>query len=168
MDSVALGVSSLVHQAEALNIPVVRSRSVALAVAVGIPIAVLLHDTAGHWMPTKWQIPIVSWFRRKWRQNPEEKSTHLTLARNAVMFFFVAMALSESTFYQTPMDYVADRVSSAPSTRAFNDRIYKARRNAFSAATDTVGEEGLNEANVRQQRDTALRRRFVHDSRAAN
>ncbi|KAH9601385.1 hypothetical protein LSM04_000997 [Trypanosoma melophagium] len=166
MDSVALSVSSLVHRAEALNVPLFRSKTVALTVAMGIPIAVLLHDTSNYWMPTTWQIPIISWFCRKWRQNPEEKRAHLTLARNAIIFLFVAMALGEGTYYQTPVDYVADRVTSTTARKSFNDHIYKSRQAAFGAATDLVGEEGFNEANVRQQRDTALRRRYVHDSRA--
>ncbi|ORC92032.1 uncharacterized protein TM35_000042460 [Trypanosoma theileri] len=166
MDSVALSVSSFVHRAEALNVPLLRSKTVVLAVAMGIPVAVLLHDTSNYWMPTTWQIPIVSWFCRKWRQNPEEKRAHLTLARNAIIFIFVALALNEGTYYQTPVDYVADRVTSSTARKSLNEHIRGSRQAAFAAAGDLVGEEGLNEANVRQQRDTALRRRFVHDSRA--
>ncbi|EAN99812.1 Present in the outer mitochondrial membrane proteome 6 [Trypanosoma cruzi] len=168
MDTVVLTVSSLVHQAETFTFPVVRSKSLAVTVAVGIPVAVLLHDTADRWLPKKWEIPIISWFRRKWRQDPETKVVHLALARNAVLFFFVAMALSESPYYQTPVDYVSDRVSSSSARRALDEEIKTSRRVAFGAANDVVGEEGLNEAGVRQQRDTALRRRFVHEIRSEN
>lgn len=168
MDSLAHSVSSMVHCAENFHIPLVRSRTVVTAVAVGIPIAVLLHDTAEHWMPTSFQLPIISWFRRKWRQNPEVKSSHLTLARNAIIFFYLAMVLSEGTFYETPIDYVADRVSGAPARKAFNERIQKGRHSAFSAAEEVASEEGLNEASSRQQRDTALRRRFLHESRTSH
>ncbi|RNF09018.1 hypothetical protein TraAM80_02415 [Trypanosoma rangeli] len=168
MDTVALTVSSLVHRAEALNIPVIRSRSLAIAVAAGIPLVVLLHDTADWWLPKTWGMPIISWFRRRWRQDPESKAAHLALARNVLIFLFVAMALNETPYYQTTVDYVADRVSSTSARKSFDEHIKMSRRTAFGAANDVVGEEGHNEANVRQQRDTALRRRFVHDNRNGN
>ncbi|PWU83087.1 Present in the outer mitochondrial membrane proteome 6 [Trypanosoma cruzi] len=128
MDTVVLTVSSLVHQAETFTFPVVRSKSLAVTVAVGIPVAVLLHDTADRWLPKTWEIPIISWFRRKWRQDPETKVVHLALARNAVLFFFVAMALSESPYYQTPVDYVSDRVSSSSARKALDGEIRTSRR----------------------------------------
>ncbi|RNF25911.1 uncharacterized protein Tco025E_01915 [Trypanosoma conorhini] len=168
MDTVALTVSSLVHQAETLNLPVIRSKSLALTIAAGIPIVVLLHDTSDWWLPKNWEVPVVSWFRRRWRQDPESKVAHLTLARNAVLFFFVAMALSETPYYQTTVDYVADRVSSTTARKSFDEHIKASRRTAFGAASDVVGEEGYSDASVRQQRDTALRRRFVHDNRNGN
>nr|CCC93013.1 unnamed protein product [Trypanosoma congolense IL3000] len=168
MDTLALSVSSAVHCAENFSLPLIRSRSVVTAVALGIPVAVLLHDTAHYWLPASFELPIISWFRRKWRKNPEEKVAYLLLARNAIIFFYLAMVLGEGVPYHTPMDYVSDRVSCSTARKTLNERIQKGRHSAFSAAEEVVGEEGLNDASARQQRDTALRRRFFHETRATN
>ncbi|CCD19060.1 hypothetical protein ERJ75_001738200 [Trypanosoma vivax] len=168
MDNLALSVSSIVHRLENFSVPLLRSRTCALAVALGIPVAVFLHDTANYWMPTTWQVPILSWFRRRWLRNPEEKYADAMLARNVIIFLFVAMAVAEGTHYQAPVDYVSDRVCSTPARKALTECVLEKRRNAFAAAGEVIGEEGLNEANARQQRDTALHRRFLQESRAGN
>ncbi|KAG5492847.1 hypothetical protein JKF63_01427 [Porcisia hertigi] len=165
MDQVAVSVSSLVHRIEELRLPVMPYTTYIKAVCIGIPFAVLAHDTADYWLPTKIRVPVFSWFMRKWRQNPESKQTHLRVIRNLVLFaFFVVLRMDSAANEEAePCDYVSQRLTSASGQRAVNQEIYKSRRAAFNAATAVLGEEEVNMEGVQQQRDAVLRRRHLHD-----
>ncbi|CAJ1035327.1 hypothetical protein, conserved [Leishmania lindenbergi] len=169
MDQLAVSVSSLVHCIEELRLPVVPYGTYIKAVCIGIPLAVLAHDTAEYWLPTKARIPVLSWFVRKWRQNPETKHVHLRVIRNLVLFaFFVVLRMDGAANEEAePSDYVSQRLTSASGQRAVNQEIYKSRQVAFNAATAVLGEEEMNIEGVQQQRDAVLRRRRLHDPNVA-
>lgn len=165
MDQFAVTVSSAVNFIEELRLPVVPYNTYIKAVCIGIPVAVLLHDTADHWLPTKVHVPLLSWFMRRWRQDPDTKTTHLRVIRNLFLFAFFVVLRTDSAANEEsqPSDYVSQRLTSVSGQRAANQEIYKARRNAFNAATMVVGEEEMNMEGVQQQRDAVLRRRHLHD-----
>ncbi|KPA86519.1 putative mitochondrial hypothetical protein [Leptomonas pyrrhocoris] len=165
MDQFAVAVSSAVNRIEELRLPVVPYNTYIKAVCVGIPIAVLAHDLADYWMPKKVHVPLLSWFVRRWRKDPETKSTHLRVIRNLFLFaFFVVLRMDSAANEESqPSDYVSQRLTSAAGQRAMNQEIYKSRRNAFNAATMVIGEEEMNVEGVQQQRDAVLRRRHLHD-----
>ncbi|KPI86493.1 hypothetical protein ABL78_4433 [Leptomonas seymouri] len=165
MDQFAVAVSSAVNRIEELRLPVVPYNTYIKAVCIGIPVAVLVHDTADYWMPTKVRIPILSWFLRSWRKDPDTKTAHLRVIRNLFLFaFFVVLRTDNAANEESqPSDYVSQRLSSATGQRALNQEISKSRRNAFNAATMVLGEEEMNMEAVQQQRDAVLRRRHLHD-----
>lgn len=165
MDLPWVEASNVVHTVEQMNITLPSSRSVLIAGAVGIPLAVLLHDTADHWMPTSFKIPLVSFFQRKWAQDPQEKKSHLRIFRNALIFGWIVCALQEGDPKFQPLDYVIERVSSTTARKSLSKDIADSRKAAFGATHQVIGESALDEANARQQRDAALRRRHSQELR---
>lgn len=164
MDQFAVAVSAAVNRMEELRLPVVPYGTYFKAVCIGVPIAVLAHDTAAYWLPTKVRIPIVSWFMRRWRLDPEAKHEHIRAIRNLFLFAFaVVVFMDDAGGVKLPCDYVSQRLTSQSGQRAVNQEIYKARRNAFNVASTVMGEEEMNSEGVQQQRDAALRRRHLHD-----
>lgn len=172
MDQFSVSVSSFVSSLEDLRLPYIGAGNCVKAVVIGVPIAVLIHDLADHWMPSKLQLPIISWFTRKWRADPDTKLAHLRVIRNLLMFAFFVILQNDITGDEVsvlqPSDLVEQRVHSTSATRAMSNEISKARRAAFSAADEVIGEEELNGAAVQQQADSVLRRRRLHDKRLQN
>lgn len=167
LDRLAVTVSSFVHDVEDLRLPVIPYGTYVKGLVIGIPVAVLLHDTAEHWLPTKFRIPIISYFRRRWRESAATKESDLHVIRDLIIFtFFIVLRMDSGANEEAqPSDYVEQRLTSAAGHRAMNSDIYKARRAAFNAADEVIGEEEMNMAGVQQQRDAVLRRRYLHDSR---
>lgn len=163
-----LELSNIIHNLEEVKVPFPSSKAFLITALVGVPVGVLLHDTSSYWMPkTKASsLPVVSWFLRKWSEDPENKRTHLRILRNAVVFGWFACVMNEKDYREVPVDYVADRVSSTSARRVINNEIMKARGEIFSAASQVVGQEAFDGAKAAQQRDAALRRRHAHDSRS--
>lgn len=159
-------ISHAIHSMEQMNIQLPTSKSMLIAGAVGIPLAVLLHDTADLWLPTSFNIPVLSWFQRKWIQDPDEKKSHLRIFRNAVIFGWIVCALSEGEPKFQPVDYVADRVLSSSARRSLTNDILESRKIALQATHAVFGEAAFDEANARQQRDAALRRRYSQEVRS--
>jgi hypothetical protein len=160
-----LTISDTLHSVEEMNLSLPSSKSVLVAGVIGIPIAVLLHDTAEFWMPSKINIPILSWFQRKWCQDPQQKKTHLRVFRNALIFGWIVCALQEGDPKFQPMDYIVERLSSTTARKSMTQEILTSRHAAFGATHQVVGESALDEANARQQRDAALRRRHSQETR---
>ncbi|CCW61381.1 unnamed protein product [Phytomonas sp. EM1] len=169
MDQLAITVSSFAHNLENLRLPVIPYNTYIKAVGVGIPIAVFLHSTADYWIPERFNIPIITWFRRRWRQDPDVKHTHLRIIRNLLLFIFFVVLRMDSVANDEvqPSDYVEQRLVSATAQRNLNEEIFKARQTAFSAADELLGEVEMNIAGVQQQRDAVMRRRYLHDGRLA-
>lgn len=167
MDSVALSVSSLVNTLEELRLPSVSFTTCVKGLCVAIPTAVLLHDTAHLWMPQRWRVPVLTWFRRRWASDPESKEVHLATMRKVVLLLLMigAMLDDKTDTAATPMDYLQSRTQSATAVRSMNEDVHKARAKAFNAAVELLGEEEMNMEAVVQQRDAALHRRYLHDSR---
>lgn len=162
-----LELSNIIHNLEEAKVPLPSSKAFLTATLIGIPVSVLLHDTSKYWLPKKklGRIPIVSWFARKWSEDPEAKYTHLRILRNCIVFGWFACVMGEKEYRELPIDYVADRVSSTSARRVVNSEIMKSRQEVFSAAGQVVGQEAFDGAKAAQQRDAALRRRHTHDSR---
>jgi len=68
MDYVSL--SSLVHAVEQFQLSLPTANKVLIGAAAAIPVAILLHDTSDLWLPTRTNIPILSFFVRRWRTDP--------------------------------------------------------------------------------------------------
>lgn len=167
MDLPWLDISNTLHSVEEMKISLPSSKSVLLAGAIGIPLAVLLHDTSNLWMPTSFSIPIVSWFQRQWNQDPQQKKNHLRVLRNSLIFSWIVCALQEGDPKFLPLDYVGERVSNSTARKSITQDILQSRHAAFGATHQLIGEAALDEANARQQRDAALRRRHSQELRRA-
>ncbi|CCW68933.1 unnamed protein product [Phytomonas sp. Hart1] len=167
MDQFAITVSSFVHNLENLRLPVIPYNTYVKTVCIGIPIAVFLHDTSKYWIPKSFNLPIITWFRRRWLQEPDVKLTHLRIIRDFLLFaFFIVLRMDSIANDEVqPSDYVEQRLISSTAQHSLSEEIYKARQNAFSAADELLGEVEMNMAGVQQQREAALRRRYLHDSR---
>lgn len=165
MDFSWMGISHAVHQLEEIQIPMPSSKAVLVGTAVGIPLAVLLHETADSWMPVRTNIPVLSWFMRKWRSDARAKPTHLRIFRNLAIFAWFTAVLYESDVRMAPIEYVSDRVTSSNARRTMTDEIRKSRATAFASANEVIGETAFDVAKSSQQRDAALRRRNAHESR---
>lgn len=168
MDLPWLEISNNLHALEEVKIPLPTSKSVLMATAIGIPIAVLLHDTSDYWLPAKFNIPILSWFQRKWTQDRQNKRSHLRILRNALMFAWMVCAIQEGEPKFLPIDYIAERLTNNTARKSITNDIMQSRRAAFGATHQVIGEAAIDEANARQQRDAALRRRHSQEIRRAS
>lgn len=164
-ESVARGVLSVVAHLEDLRLPHIRFKGFAQAVCIGIPLAVLLRDASSLWMPSSFQLPIVSWFKRRWTSD-ESLISDLQTARNILIFFIVVVLSmnSDVAAVDMPADYLERRLINSNAVRAVNNQIYNARSTALETAGSVVQEEEVNTTGAQQQRDAALRRRFLRQS----
>lgn len=160
-----LSLNNALFSVEEMSITLPSSKTVLLAGAIGIPIAVLLHDTSDYWMPSNFSIPVLSYFQRKWTQDPQQKKSHLRILRNSLIFGWIVCALQEGDPKFQPLDYVAERLQSTSARKSMTNDILTSRHAAFGATHQLIGEAALDEANARQQRDAALRRRQSSESR---
>lgn len=171
MDSVPwLQISSAIHNFEEMRLPVPSFSKFMMATAIGVPVAVLVHDTSSFWMPVNRNIPVVSWFLRKWRSDTSEdssKARHLRIFRNLVLFGALISLMYDSEPKDTPYRYVSDRVTSSNARRTMGQDILKGRKEAFAAANKIMNEDAYDPAKCDQQRDAALRRRHVQESKNA-
>lgn len=159
-----LSLNSLIHSIEEVSIPIPSPKAVLWAGLLGIPVAVILHDTSDSWFPQSRQIPVLSWFVRKWRRDPETKALHLRVFRNALLFAGIVAVLHSENARSIPLHYVSDRVGSINARNDVTRDIVANRNAAFAAANECLGEEAYDGAKSRQQRDTALRRRHIQES----
>ena len=154
-----LALNNLVHSAEQMRVPFPSSKAVMWATIIGIPVAVLLHETSDSWLPESTNIPILAWFLRQWAVDGQAKKTHLRIFRNLAVFTWIVAIMAEKTPMYSPIDYVAGRVLSTNARKSLTEDIYAARRASFGSVPEVLSEEVFDEAVSRQQRDAALRRR---------
>lgn len=166
-DSLYRCVSSAATHIEELRLPYVRFSVFLKALAVGVPFTVLLHETSSTWMPSSFNVPVVSWFQRRWRTDPQKQLADLQVFRNIVLFAGVVILFMNDTTSAAamPSDYLERRLVNTSAVKAMNDDIYSARNAAFEAAGSVLGEEELNVTSALQQRDAALRRRYLRENR---
>lgn len=164
LDSLYVGLSRGLHALEEVSLPLPSSNKILAAGVIAVPIVVLLNDTADYWMPKQTDIPILSWFARRWTKSKETKALDISIARNLFLFTWIAASLHENPVFYTPLDYVSDRLTSSAARRQLTNSIVSARTDAFAAATEALGQSAFDEAKARQQRDSALRRRHVQES----
>eukprot|EP00796_Vickermania_ingenoplastis_P006136 gene6136-4416_t len=169
VDSIAQSVSTAVTLLEEVRLPHVRLSVFAKTVIIGVPLAVLAYDTSSLWLPKTKAVPIISWFQRRWRSEPQLQVVDLQTLRNAIIFLAVVvlgMNHERSGVADMPSDYIEPRLNSAHAVRAMNAEIEKARDQAYEAANSVLGEEEMNVLSAQQQHDAALRRRFYkHEER---
>src|SRR4051812_30037811 len=118
-----LEINNLIHTVEQWKMPFPTSRAVIVAGVVGVPIAVLLHDTAHLWLPRTFSIPIVSFFQRRWRKDEKNKQTDLSLLRNFLIFFWIAATVNEPIPKYSPLDFIADRLGNTTARRQMTHEI---------------------------------------------
>ena len=160
-----------IHTAEEFQLPMPSSKGLLIAGAVGIPIAVLLHETSDKWLPSTLlhKIPVVSYFARAWRQDPRTKQTHLALFRDSLIFSYMAVSMKEEFDRYTPVDHVADRLTNEKARANVTREIHANRKAAFEAASDVLLSEASNdETKMRQLKDTELRRRHLRQRAQGN
>ena len=158
-----LTLNNAIHAAEEFRFPFVSSKAVAYVGVVGIPIVVLLHDTSDSWLPRTRQIPILSWFLRKWREG--QKEMHLRIFRNVLLFAWVVCAMQEENPKFSPSDYVSDRIMSTNARKQLSNSLMESRHAAFGAADEVMGAEAFDEKKSGEQKDAAIRRRHIQENR---
>lgn len=156
---------NVVHAIEEFRPSLPASRTVLIGGALAIPVALLLHDTSDSWMPKTMNIPVLSFFARRWRGDHKEKSLDLTTFRNGLIFIAIAAVMAENEQPVGSMDYVADRLTNSTTRRAINSDMMEARRASFGAATQ-IAIATSDDGNAVQVRDAALRRRHLRETRA--
>lgn len=168
-ESVAQTVCTLVAHLEDLRLPHIRFRGFLQAVGIGVPLAVLAIDLSSVLAPLSVKIPILSWFQRRWRSS-ELLQSDIQTARNIFIFLLVVVLSmnSEVSAPDMPADYLERRLTNTNAVRAANSKLYSARSTAFEAAGSVVQEEEVNVTGAQQQRDAALRRRFLRQSHPAS
>ena len=159
-----LALNSVIHMAEELKIPFPSSKTIMIAGIVGVPIAVFLHDTADRWLPHSLQIPVLSWFQRRWRKDPQNKPGDVATFRNLLIFAWIVAALGERTPKFSPLDYVADRLCNSTTRKLITSEIQKKRGGSFGAARDVMEASAYDDTKTQQLRDAALRRRHIQQS----
>ena len=153
-----------------MRLPVPSFSKFLAATAIGVPVAVLVHDTSSVWMPVNRNLPVVAWFLRKWRGDMSDdsaKARHLRIFRNVILFGALISLMYDSEPKDVPYRYVSDRLTSSNARRTFTDDIQKSRKEAFGAANKVMNEDAYDPAKCAQQRDAALRRRHVQESKNA-
>lgn len=163
-DSVVLKVTELVHEFEEWSMPMPSASQVMWAAIIGIPVALAAHDSSHHWMPDKFQIPVLSWFQRRWKKSEKIKSRDINMMRDAVIFAYIAASLYEGNARSIPLDYVADRLINS-SARTILTREMQSKRSSVFAAGQQVLMVGADDAEkVAQMKTTAMRRRMVQEN----
>eukprot|EP00758_Cryptobia_borreli_P003979 Tbor_TRINITY_DN4100_c0_g1::TRINITY_DN4100_c0_g1_i3::g.26482::m.26482 len=152
--------SNVIHNMEEMRFSFPSSKAILIATALGIPVAVLLHETTSSWMSYASTIPGFSWIAAKWRKDGDGR-----VLRNAILFAWVVGLMYDSDPKETPLDYVSDRITSTNARRTLNKEIKNARKEAFGATHEVINEEAFDFAKSSQLRDAALRRRHAQESR---
>ncbi len=160
-----LSFHNVIHTIEEFKLPLPSSRTVAFAGLAAVPIAVLLHDTSDLWLPKTVNLPILSFFTRRWKKDEENKALDLALFRNGLLFLWVCAIIREGEPKHAPLDYVMDRLSNSSARKILTHDIMQSRKAAFGGATQFAMGVTDPEKAI-QLRDAALRRRQVQEDRA--
>lgn len=159
LNGITLSLSNGLHRLEGMSIPWPSATKVLVFGAVSIPVAVFLNDTSDYWLPKTVELPVIGWFARRWKKNPESKMSDLSIARNFLLFMWMAASMHEAPPMHSPLDYVLNRLTNTTTRRGLTHTIVKNRTEAFAAAGDVLGPAALDEAKVKQQFASAVRRR---------
>jgi hypothetical protein len=163
-DSLVLQITEWVHDFEEWSMPMPSASTVMWTTLVGIPVVLAAHDSSHVWMPDKFQVPVVSWFQRRWKRSEKLKARDVHMMRDAVVFAYVAASLYEGNARTIPLDYVADRLINA-SARTILTREMQSKRGSVFAAGQQVLSVGADDAEkVAQMKTTAMRRRAVQEN----
>ncbi|KAJ9470330.1 hypothetical protein DIPPA_01516 [Diplonema papillatum] len=58
---------------------------------ITLPLAAwFLWDTADYWLPENTWIPVISYFRRSWKQEPASQGRHFKVFRDFLLFVIIA------------------------------------------------------------------------------
>ncbi|CAD2216593.1 hypothetical protein AGDE_00960 [Angomonas deanei] len=176
MDQLALTVTSAVNAIEEFRLPEIPYNRMVRGLVIGVPVAVLLHETADYWLHPEarenkvnvlHKLPVVgniiNFFVRSWRDQPESKKAHLMTVRNICFMMFLIILYNDEVANGPiePTQYVENRILSSAAHNTLNNEIYKNRKAIFKAADAVIGEEEMNVVGVEQQRDAVLRRRYL-------
>jgi hypothetical protein len=156
-----LWLSNAIHGLEEAKLPMPSSKAVLVAGAVAVPVCVVLNELAEYWVPKKVQIPVFSYFQRRWYQSPNNKASDLVMFRSAAVFLWIACTLNEENPKFAPLDYVSDRLVNTQSRKQMDRSIHEHRSNAFVAANEALTAAAFDEAKAATLRDAAIHRRSV-------
>lgn len=164
-DSVALTVTQWLHDFEEWEFPMPSPNSIMWAAVLGIPVVLAAHDSSDKWMPKTSQLPVVSWFQRRWKKSDKTKARDLYMMRDGVLFAYVAASLYEGNAKQLPLDYLADRLINATTRTILTREIQTKRSSTYSAAQGVLQTGAAFDADkIGAMRETAMRRRNVQEN----
>ncbi len=166
MSSTYVDLHSFIHGVEQWRLPICSHRRFVTTVAVGIPIAVLLHDTyqlwGGEWFET---LPVVRYFARSWKQNPETKAIHLQGLRNAILLGWLVVTSAEKYSNETAFDFVTPRLTNSTTRQNLTTAIQEARVVNCEGAMHTVLPVMEDNNKVLSTQDAEYRRRYQKEGR---
>jgi hypothetical protein len=159
--SLCHAVVEAVHSVEELSLPLPRSTTILYGGLLGIPVAMLLHDTSSFWLPKHIQIPLLSWFGRRWNKSGKTKMRDLFMLRDAVIFVWAAALLREEAPKSLPLDFLADRLISAGARAVLTKEIQENRVGVFESVQQVLAGSIVDDSKVSVLRDEAVRRRAM-------
>ena len=164
-ESLVLTLTKWVHDFEEWELPVPAPNTVMWSAVVGIPLALAAHDTSNKWMSKTMQIPVLSWFQRRWKLSGNVKARDLHMMRDGVIFAYVVASLYEGNTKVLPLDFIADRLMNATTRTILTREIQGKRASVYSAAQGVLQSGSAFDADkVASMRETAVRRRMVQEN----
>ena len=160
-----LGLTNVLHALEEIPIKVPAPGITLKAIAIGIPVVVLIHDLSDLWMPKKFSMPILTFFRRRWVNDPNNKAVDLMTFRNLAIFFAIASIMHGGIPRNAPIDYLADRLTSTSARRSIDREIADQRTSSLEAGNRVMSAHAFDETKARLIREAALHRRHINESR---
>ena len=163
-ESAVLALTRWVHDFEEWQLPMPSPNTVMWATVVALPVALIAHDTSAAWTPQSFQLPVLSWFQRRWKRDGKLKARDLRMVHDAVMFFYVAASLYEGNARVMPLDYVADRLLNATSRTILTREMQSKRSATFAASQGVLANGAFDAEKIVAMKETAMRRRMVQEN----
>ena len=164
-DSLAISITQWFHDLEEWELPMPSPTTVMWSTIVGVPLALAAHDSSEKLLPATTQLPIVSWFQRRWKKNEKVKSRDLYMMRDGVIFAYIAASLYEGNAKMIPLDYLADRLMNATTRTILTREIQNKRSSTYSAAQGVLQSGAAFDGDkLGAMKETAMRRRMVQEN----
>jgi hypothetical protein len=160
-----IDLSAFIHRIEEVSIPLPAPSTAVKVIALGIPVAVLIHDLSDLWFPKKRSLPMLTYFRRRWVSDPNNKQVDLMLFRNVALFVGIAAVMHGGIPKNAPVDYICDRLTSASARRAIDRDIHEKRTASLEAANKVMAAHAYDEAKAMELRQNAVERRASQGDR---
>lgn len=154
-----ISLSGVIHTLEETPITLPSGSTVLKCVVVGIPLAVLAHELSDWWVPKKVRVPILSFFRRRWVADVNNKAVDLMTFRNLALFIGIASVMHDVIPKVVPLDYLSDRFTSSAARRNVDKIITERRTNALAAGNQVIAAHAFDDAKTSSLRDDAIHRR---------
>jgi hypothetical protein len=159
-DSQYVNLSIAIHTLEDATVRLPSTSTALKLVAFGLPVAVLLHDLSHWWLPKRFSLPVVSFFRRRWVSDPSNKMVDLMTFRNLALFFGIAAIMHDGVPRVAPIDYLSDRLTSTTARRQIDRDIAEKRTQALEAANRVMAAHAFDDTKATALREEAVIRRW--------